>query len=51
MQDFNQQIFLQENLIFHKAPAFQFQPSDSDTVGSWVAPPPSSFLNQTNLTN
>ncbi|XP_023648180.1 F-BAR and double SH3 domains protein 2 [Paramormyrops kingsleyae] len=31
MQDFNQQLFMQENPIFHKAPAFQFQPSDSDT--------------------
>uniref|UniRef100_A0A8C2FNX3 F-BAR and double SH3 domains protein 2 n=1 Tax=Cyprinus carpio TaxID=7962 RepID=A0A8C2FNX3_CYPCA len=32
MQDFNQQLFLQENPVFHKAQDFQFQPSDSDTV-------------------
>uniref|UniRef100_A0A8C1GPM2 FCH and double SH3 domains 2 n=1 Tax=Cyprinus carpio TaxID=7962 RepID=A0A8C1GPM2_CYPCA len=31
MQDFNQQLFLQENPVFHKAQDFQFQPSDSDT--------------------
>uniref|UniRef100_A0A3B3QPU1 F-BAR and double SH3 domains protein 2 n=1 Tax=Paramormyrops kingsleyae TaxID=1676925 RepID=A0A3B3QPU1_9TELE len=31
VRDFNQQLFMQENPIFHKAPAFQFQPSDSDT--------------------
>ncbi|KTF84442.1 hypothetical protein cypCar_00043231 [Cyprinus carpio] len=32
MQDFNQQLFLQENPVFHKAQDFQFQPSDSDTA-------------------
>uniref|UniRef100_A0A672PLU0 F-BAR and double SH3 domains protein 2 n=1 Tax=Sinocyclocheilus grahami TaxID=75366 RepID=A0A672PLU0_SINGR len=32
MQDFNQQLFLQENPVFHKAQDFQFQPSDSDMV-------------------
>uniref|UniRef100_A0A8C2I8N5 F-BAR and double SH3 domains protein 2 n=1 Tax=Cyprinus carpio TaxID=7962 RepID=A0A8C2I8N5_CYPCA len=31
MQDFNQQLFLQENPVFHKTQDFQFQPSDSDT--------------------
>ncbi|XP_052008397.1 F-BAR and double SH3 domains protein 2 isoform X2 [Xyrauchen texanus] len=31
IQDFNQQLFLQENPVFHKAQDFQFQPSDSDT--------------------
>ncbi|XP_035241024.1 F-BAR and double SH3 domains protein 2-like isoform X1 [Anguilla anguilla] len=31
MQDFNQQLFMQENPVFHKAQTFQFQPSDSDT--------------------
>uniref|UniRef100_A0A8C9QV85 F-BAR and double SH3 domains protein 2 n=1 Tax=Scleropages formosus TaxID=113540 RepID=A0A8C9QV85_SCLFO len=31
MQDFNQQLFLQENPIFHKSQAFQFQPIDSDS--------------------
>ncbi|MBN3309565.1 FCSD2 protein, partial [Amia calva] len=30
MQDFNQQLFMQENPMFHKAQAFLFQPSDSD---------------------
>ncbi|XP_058884522.1 F-BAR and double SH3 domains protein 2 isoform X1 [Acipenser ruthenus] len=30
MQDFNQQLFLQENPVFHKAQVFHFQPSDSD---------------------
>ncbi|XP_063061417.1 F-BAR and double SH3 domains protein 2-like isoform X2 [Engraulis encrasicolus] len=30
MQDFNQQLFMQENPVFHKAQDFQFQPSDSD---------------------
>lgn len=33
MQDFNQQLFLQENPVFHKAQVFHFQPSDSDMVG------------------
>ncbi|XP_056333824.1 F-BAR and double SH3 domains protein 2 isoform X1 [Danio aesculapii] len=36
MQDFNQQLFLQENPVFHKAQDFQFQPSDSDTTVSCV---------------
>ncbi|KAG7470948.1 hypothetical protein MATL_G00119280 [Megalops atlanticus] len=36
MQDFNQQLFMQENPIFHKAQSFQFQPSDSDTSLSTV---------------
>uniref|UniRef100_W5L2E8 F-BAR and double SH3 domains protein 2 n=1 Tax=Astyanax mexicanus TaxID=7994 RepID=W5L2E8_ASTMX len=30
VQDFNQQLFLQENPVFHKAQDFQFQPCDSD---------------------
>ncbi|KAG7484401.1 hypothetical protein MATL_G00048830 [Megalops atlanticus] len=30
-QDFNQQVFMQENQVFCKPPAFQFQPSDSNT--------------------
>uniref|UniRef100_A0A672PN33 FCH and double SH3 domains 2 n=1 Tax=Sinocyclocheilus grahami TaxID=75366 RepID=A0A672PN33_SINGR len=36
MQDFNQQLFLQENPVFHKAQDFQFQPSDSDMTLSSV---------------
>uniref|UniRef100_A0A8C1GKF9 F-BAR and double SH3 domains protein 2 n=1 Tax=Cyprinus carpio TaxID=7962 RepID=A0A8C1GKF9_CYPCA len=36
MQDFNQQLFLQENPVFHKTQDFQFQPSDSDTTLSSV---------------
>ncbi|XP_059421346.1 F-BAR and double SH3 domains protein 2-like isoform X1 [Carassius carassius] len=36
MQDFNQQLFLQENPVFHKAQDFPFQPSDSDTTLSSV---------------
>uniref|UniRef100_A0A8C5M934 F-BAR and double SH3 domains protein 2 n=1 Tax=Leptobrachium leishanense TaxID=445787 RepID=A0A8C5M934_9ANUR len=31
MRDYNLQLFVQENSVFHKAHAFQFQPSDSDT--------------------
>ncbi|XP_066541076.1 F-BAR and double SH3 domains protein 2 isoform X2 [Hoplias malabaricus] len=31
VQDFNQQLFLQENPVFHKAQDFQFQACDSDT--------------------
>ncbi|XP_057203298.1 F-BAR and double SH3 domains protein 2 isoform X1 [Triplophysa rosa] len=35
MQDFNQQLFLQENPVFHKSQDFQFQPCESDmTLGS-----------------
>ncbi|XP_028656191.1 F-BAR and double SH3 domains protein 2-like isoform X1 [Erpetoichthys calabaricus] len=30
MQDLNQQLFMQENEIFHKSQSFQFQPCDSD---------------------
>ncbi|MFT7803116.1 F-BAR and double SH3 domains protein 2, partial [Arapaima gigas] len=30
MQDFNQQLYLQENPVFHKSQAFQFQPIDGD---------------------
>ncbi|KAJ3589682.1 hypothetical protein NHX12_010525 [Muraenolepis orangiensis] len=33
LQDFHQQLFVQRNPTFHKAPDFLFQPSDSDTVG------------------
>ncbi|XP_036820794.1 F-BAR and double SH3 domains protein 2 isoform X4 [Oncorhynchus mykiss] len=32
MQEFNQQLFMQENPVFHKAQDFQFQPSDCDTT-------------------
>ncbi|KAM4627991.1 F-BAR and double SH3 domains protein 2 [Polymixia lowei] len=31
IQEFNQQLFMQENPVFHKAHDFQFQPSDCDT--------------------
>ncbi|XP_073517408.1 F-BAR and double SH3 domains protein 2 isoform X6 [Phyllobates terribilis] len=31
MRDYNHQVFIQENPVFHKAQPFQFQPSDSDT--------------------
>nr|XP_033803683.1 F-BAR and double SH3 domains protein 2 isoform X2 [Geotrypetes seraphini] len=31
VQDYNLQMFVQENSVFHKAQPFQFQPSDSDT--------------------
>ncbi|XP_041734080.2 F-BAR and double SH3 domains protein 2-like isoform X3 [Coregonus clupeaformis] len=31
MQEFNQQLFMQENPVLHKAQDFQFQPSDCDT--------------------
>ncbi|XP_077578767.1 F-BAR and double SH3 domains protein 2 isoform X2 [Stigmatopora nigra] len=30
IQEFNQQLFMQENPVFHKAHDFQFQPSDCD---------------------
>ncbi|KAM6945966.1 F-BAR and double SH3 domains protein 2 [Aplochiton taeniatus] len=36
VQEFNQQLFMQENPVFHKAQDFQFQPSDSDTTLSSV---------------
>lgn len=32
IQEFNQQLFMQENPVFHKAHDFQFQPSECDTV-------------------
>uniref|UniRef100_A0A674N038 FCH and double SH3 domains 2 n=1 Tax=Takifugu rubripes TaxID=31033 RepID=A0A674N038_TAKRU len=32
IQEFNQQLFMQENPVFHKAHDFQFQPSEYDTV-------------------
>ncbi|XP_075598714.1 F-BAR and double SH3 domains protein 2 isoform X1 [Balearica regulorum gibbericeps] len=31
VRDYNLQLFLQENSVFHKPQPFQFQPSDSDT--------------------
>ncbi|XP_034025293.1 F-BAR and double SH3 domains protein 2-like isoform X4 [Thalassophryne amazonica] len=31
IQEFNQQLFMQENPVFHKAQDFQFQPSEFDT--------------------
>ncbi|XP_046892426.1 F-BAR and double SH3 domains protein 2-like isoform X2 [Hypomesus transpacificus] len=31
MQEFNQQLFMKENPMFHKAQDFQFQPSECDT--------------------
>ncbi|TNN01917.1 hypothetical protein fugu_011299 [Takifugu bimaculatus] len=31
IQEFNQQLFMQENPVFHKAHDFQFQPSEYDT--------------------
>ncbi|XP_074160108.1 F-BAR and double SH3 domains protein 2 isoform X3 [Sminthopsis crassicaudata] len=31
VRDYNLQLFLQENSVFHKPPPFQFHPSDSDT--------------------
>ncbi|KAF7219058.1 F-BAR and double SH3 domains protein 2 isoform X1 [Nothobranchius furzeri] len=35
IQEFNQQLFMQENPVFHKAHDFQFQPSEYDmTLGS-----------------
>ncbi|XP_038829634.1 F-BAR and double SH3 domains protein 2-like [Salvelinus namaycush] len=34
MQEFNQQLFMQENPVFHKAQDFQFQPSDCDTYST-----------------
>ncbi|XP_031751438.1 F-BAR and double SH3 domains protein 2 isoform X2 [Xenopus tropicalis] len=36
MRDYNLQLFVQENLVFHKAQPFQFQPCDSDTSFSAV---------------
>ncbi|XP_030648402.1 F-BAR and double SH3 domains protein 2 [Chanos chanos] len=32
LQDFHQQLFIQENIIFQKAPPFQYQPSENDAV-------------------
>ncbi|XP_070607614.1 F-BAR and double SH3 domains protein 2 [Erythrolamprus reginae] len=36
VRDYNFQLFLQENPVFHKPQAFQFQPCDSDTSFSAV---------------
>lgn len=36
IQEFNQQLFMQENPVFHKAHDFQFQPSEYDTVRNTV---------------
>ncbi|NP_001096157.1 F-BAR and double SH3 domains protein 2 [Xenopus tropicalis] len=36
MRDYNLQLFVQENLVFHKTQPFQFQPCDSDTSFSAV---------------
>ncbi|KAF3847811.1 hypothetical protein F7725_020839 [Dissostichus mawsoni] len=36
IQEYNQQLFMQENPVFHKANDFQFQPSDCDTTLSSV---------------
>ncbi|XP_068440875.1 F-BAR and double SH3 domains protein 2-like isoform X2 [Clinocottus analis] len=36
IQEYNQQLFMQENPVFHKAHDFQFQPSDCDTTLSSV---------------
>ncbi|XP_040282412.1 F-BAR and double SH3 domains protein 2 isoform X2 [Bufo bufo] len=36
MRDYNLQLFIQENPVFHKAQPFQFQPCDSDTSFSAV---------------
>uniref|UniRef100_A0A669BRR4 FCH and double SH3 domains 2 n=1 Tax=Oreochromis niloticus TaxID=8128 RepID=A0A669BRR4_ORENI len=36
MQEYNQQLFMQENPVFHKAHDFQFQPSECDTTLSSV---------------
>ncbi|XP_060902397.1 F-BAR and double SH3 domains protein 2-like isoform X1 [Labrus mixtus] len=36
IQEFNQQLFMQENPVFHKAHDFQFQPSECDTTLSSV---------------
>ncbi|KAM9319789.1 F-BAR and double SH3 domains protein 2 [Gastrophryne carolinensis] len=36
MRDYNLQLFIQENPVFHKALPFQFQPCDSDTSFSAV---------------
>ncbi|XP_066506887.1 F-BAR and double SH3 domains protein 2 [Hoplias malabaricus] len=32
IQDFHQELFIQENTLFQKAPLFQFQPCDNDSV-------------------
>ncbi|XP_059187201.1 F-BAR and double SH3 domains protein 2-like isoform X1 [Centropristis striata] len=36
IQEYNQQLFMQENPVFHKAHDFQFQPSECDTTLSSV---------------
>lgn len=38
VRDYNLQLFLQENSVFHKPQPFQFQPSDSDTVRALCIP-------------
>lgn len=34
LQEFHQQLFVQTNALFQKAPDFLFQPADSDAVSS-----------------
>eukprot|EP00069_Balaena_mysticetus_P000644 bmy_03678T0 len=36
VRDYNLQLFLQENAVFHKPQPFQFQPCDSDTLACFI---------------
>uniref|UniRef100_A0A8C7DHA4 FCH and double SH3 domains 2 n=1 Tax=Oncorhynchus kisutch TaxID=8019 RepID=A0A8C7DHA4_ONCKI len=47
VQEFNQQLFMQENPVFHKAQDFQFQPSDCDTKLVDIEPSPVSAMRMT----
>uniref|UniRef100_A0A671Y5P3 F-BAR and double SH3 domains protein 2 n=1 Tax=Sparus aurata TaxID=8175 RepID=A0A671Y5P3_SPAAU len=44
---FNQQLFMQENPVFHKAHDFQFQPSECDTQLVDIEPSPVSAMRMT----
>uniref|UniRef100_A0A669BUZ6 F-BAR and double SH3 domains protein 2 n=1 Tax=Oreochromis niloticus TaxID=8128 RepID=A0A669BUZ6_ORENI len=47
MQEYNQQLFMQENPVFHKAHDFQFQPSECDTQLVDIEPSPVSAMRMT----
>uniref|UniRef100_A0A672FEG7 F-BAR and double SH3 domains protein 2 n=1 Tax=Salarias fasciatus TaxID=181472 RepID=A0A672FEG7_SALFA len=47
IQEFNQQLFMQENPVFHKAHDFQFQPSECDTQLVDIEPSPVSAMRMT----
>uniref|UniRef100_A0A8C7ZL37 F-BAR and double SH3 domains protein 2 n=1 Tax=Oryzias sinensis TaxID=183150 RepID=A0A8C7ZL37_9TELE len=47
IQEFNQQLFMQENPVFHKSQDFQFQPSECDMQLVDIEPSPVSAMRMT----